>query len=405
MLYQADWLFPAEGPPVENGWLRVEGERIVEGGAGGALPASAGPIRRLEGCALLPGLVNAHCHLELTTLENALEPGKSFPEWVGDLQGVTKEYKLPDYRASARAGIARLLRGGCTTVLDVGNSGEALKALAEGPLRAFACVEVLGLDPAHAESRFGNALSLAPAAEATGLFKPGVAPHAAYSCSPDLLRSVTGHQVSRKLPVTIHAAESREEAELFASASGPLQEFCRRVYPAAPEHRGTTPIRWLESGGLIPRRALIIHGNHLDDADMEILARREATVVHCPSSHAFFGHKPFPYEALRARGIPVCLGTDSLASGDSLSMLDQMRLFSRNFPEVAAEEILRMATTVAARALGLEDAGILEAGRQADFIAVKVEGAAGPRRAPWLDPSAHVEAIVIGGHAVPAFDA
>lgn len=394
MLYQADWLLNPGSPPVPQGWLRAEGGRIVETGSGN-LPE--GSSKRFAGCALLPGLVNAHCHLELTTLENALEPGKTFPDWVRDLQGVTADYRLPDYRASARAGIERLLRGGCTTVLDVGNSGEALKALAESPLRAFACVEALGLDPAHAESRFENALSLARATEATDLFRPGVAPHAPYSCSVELLRSVIGHQDSRGLPVTIHAAESREEAALFASASGPMQEFCKRIYPAAPEHRGTTPVRWLESEGLLPYGVLIIHGNTLDNADMEILARRRATVVYCPSSHAFFGHPRFPYEALRAHGIPVCLGTDSLASGDSLSMLDQIRLFSGNYPDVPAGEILRMATEVGARALGLNDAGKLEAGFQADFIAVEFNVAEGA--APWLDSAARVEAAFIGGQA------
>ncbi|MCD6023199.1 MAG: amidohydrolase [Fibrobacteria bacterium] len=385
MLYQADWLLNPGSPPVRQGWLRVEGGRIVETGSGN-LPE--GPSKRFAGCALLPGLVNAHCHLELTTLENALEPGKTFPDWVRDLQGLTADYKLPDYRASARAGIERLLRGGCTTVLDVGNSGEALKALAGGPLRAFACVEALGLDPAHAESRFGNALSLARATEATDRFRPGIAPHAPYSCSVELLRSVIGYQQSRGLPVTIHAAESREEAALFASASGPMQAFCKRIYPRAPEHRGTTPIRWLESEGLLPDGALVIHGNTLEDRDMEILARREATVVHCPSSHAFFGHPRFPYDALRAHGVPVCLGTDSLASADSLSMLEQMRLFSKNHPEVAAEEILRMATEAGARALGLGDvAGRLAAGLQADFILARPDGSG---RHAMDDPAAAV---------------
>jgi cytosine/adenosine deaminase-related metal-dependent hydrolase len=203
------------------------------------------------------------------------------------------------------------------------------------------------------------------------------------------------------LPVTIHAAESREEAALFASASGPMQAFCKRIYPGAPEHRGTTPIRWLESEGLLPDGALIIHGNTLDDADMEILARRRATVVHCPSSHAFFGHPRFPYDALRAHGVLVCLGTDSLASADSLSMLEQMRLFSKNHPEAAEEEVLRMATEVGARALGLGDVGKLEAGYQADFIAVELDPAGGaPTAASWIRSTRKIREIFIGGAPV-----
>jgi len=376
MIYQADRLRTPGRPPLENGWLRVERGRIAEVGSG---PVPAGEVRRFDGCTLMPGLINAHCHLELTALENKLTPGKVFPEWVKDLQGAAAAWSPADYHAAAQDGIRRLLRGGCTTVLDVGNSGEALRALAASPLRSFGCVEVLGLDPAQADARFEKALETmrgaSPALPRDGgvpaRFHPGLAPHAAYSGSKELLRKVTGHQVTHRLPVTIHAAESREEAALFASASGPLRDFCARIFPDAPVHRGTTPVRWLESEGLLPDGALIVHGNTLDEADMEILARRGATVVHCPSSHAFFGHPRFPYEKLRARGIPMCLGTDSLASGDSLSMLAQMRLFSENYPEVRQDEVLAMATTVAARALGLQGVtGELLPGHAADFIIV-----------------------------------
>ena len=396
MLYQADWLFTLDGPPLKQGWLRVENGRIAALGPGETLPTTE-PVQRFEGCTLLPGLINAHCHLELTGLEDELQPGKSFPDWVKDLQGAAADLKPSDYRTAAEDGIRRLLQGGCTTVLDVGNTGEALKALAASPLRAFAYVEVLGLDPAVATSRFENAESLARTLPSTDTFHPGLAPHAAYSCSVDLLHSVMEYQKSHRLPVTIHAAESREEAELFASASGPMQDFCKRIYPATPEHRGTTPVQWLESEGLLVDGALIIHGNTLDDADIEILARRKATVVHCPSSHTFFGHPRFPYEKLRAHGIPVCLGTDSLASGDSLSMLDQMRLFSENYPEVAAEEILRMTTATAVQALGLgEVTGKLKIGYQADFITLKK----GEGIENW---AGKIEQVVIGGSPVKDF--
>ena len=408
MVYQADWLFTVDGPPLKQGWLRVENGRIAMLGAGETLPSTE-PVQRFEGCALLPGLINAHCHLELTDLENKLQRGKSFPDWVKELQGAAADLKPTDYRTAAEDGIRRLLTGGCTTVLDVGNTGEALKALAASPLRAFAYVEGLGLDPAAATARFDNALALAGSDSVTDRFHPGLAPHSAYSCSVDLLRSVMEYQKSHGLPVTIHAAESREEAELFASASGPMQDFCKRIFPAAAEHRKTSPIRWLEAEGLLPDGALIIHGNTLDDADMKILARRKATVVHCPSSHAFFGHPRFPYEKLRTHGIPVCLGTDSLASGDSLSMLEQMRLFSETYPEVPTEVILRMATSVAAQALGLSNVtGKLKVDYQADFIALKMDEevadlAGNPPTSALIRSTGKVEKIVIGGIRVKDF--
>ncbi len=385
MIYLADWLLTGEGSPVRNGWIQVEGNRIVATGSASGLPEGV-PVQRFAGCALLPGLVNAHCHLELTTLQGRLDSGNSFPVWVEQLRAYTAGLDSTSYHHAAYEGVRQLLAGGCTTVLDVGNTGDALPVLAASPLRAFACVETLGLDPALAEPRFDAARSRIESHRGekglpTDRFRPGIAPHAAYSMSPELLRRVLDHQKSLGLPVTIHAAESREEAEMFASGTGPLADYCRRIYPDAPRHHGTSPVRWLEANGLFPDGLILVHGNILDEADMEILARRKATVVHCPSSHAFFGHPRFPYEALRARGINVALGTDSLASGDSLSMLEQMRLFAEAYPEVPLDEILTLASTHGAHALGLSDVGVLKAGNQADFIAVSENATEEPPKA------------------------
>jgi cytosine/adenosine deaminase-related metal-dependent hydrolase len=401
MIYQADWVLPGDTPPIRDGWIQVEGGRITATGSGENLPGNIpeSDLRRFDGCALLPGLINAHCHLELTGLHGQLERGNPFPEWVGQLRARSADFRESDYRAAADAGVRKLLAGGATTVVDVGNTGAALAALADSPLRAFAFAETLGLDPALAAARFTAAMHLVENNPATDRFKPGLAPHAAYSCSERLLGLVKNHQVTHSLPYTIHAAESREEAEVFATDSGPLADFCRRIHADAPRHQGTSPIHWLESKGLLPDGALIVHGNTLDDADMEILARRKATVVHCPSSHAFFGHPRFPYEKLRAHGIPVCFGTDSLASGDSLSMREQMRLFSENYPEVSLEEIVKMATAVAAEALGMHDTGVLKPGCKADFLAVKTGTGAPDKGALFGSGSSVLEAFIDGERA------
>lgn len=400
LIYTASLLYSGDGAPVRDGWIRVEEGRITAVGDAADLPQDVprDAIRRVEDGVLMPGLVNLHCHLELTGLSGRIEAGHRFPEWVGLLREHAAGFTASDYREAAREGIRRLVAGGCTTILDVGNTGEALSALADSSLRAFACVEVLGLDPALAEARFQAAEDLLARrqerdaharknaedakdakddkggvgdgdGEKARRFHPGLAPHAVYSMSPALLRRTIDHQRARGLPVTIHAAESREEAELFATGTGPLADYCRMIFPGAPRLRGTTPVRWLESEGLLPDGLILVHGNTLDAEDMDILARRGATVVHCPSSHAFFGHPRFPYEELRARGINVALGTDSLASGDSLSMLAQMRLFAEGHPDVPEEEIVALATINGARALGLRDVGLLRPGWKAEFVA------------------------------------
>ncbi len=397
MICSAPWLFPGDGPPVREGWIEVEADRIVATGSG-VPPADAGSgaVRRFDGCALMPGLVNAHCHLELTTLHDRLEAGKPFPFWVEQLRGYTAGLDDADYRRAARVGIQRLLAGGCTAVLDVGNTGASLPVLAEAPLRSLALVETLGLDPHLAAARHEAAVARADAAAPAGgtdRFRSGVTPHAAYSCSPRLLRRLIDEQAGRGLPVTLHASESREEAELFAAGTGSLAEYCRRIFADAPRHRGTTPVQWLESLGLLPDGAILAHGNTLDAADMTILARRGVTVVHCPSSHAFFGHPPFPLERLRAHGIAVALGSDSLASGDSLSMLEQARRFLAAQPAVSVWEALATASAVGARALRLDRTGLLKPGYLADFVAVRATG--DPDSLLENDP--RVDRVFIGG--------
>jgi cytosine/adenosine deaminase-related metal-dependent hydrolase len=348
----------------------------------------------------MPGLINAHCHLELAGLGGKIPPGP-FPTWVEGLRAFTAALDFENYRVAARQGIGQLLAGGTTTVVDVGNTGGALPALAQGPLRAFGLVEVLGLDPAIALSRIQTAKELAQKWHGSALLNAGLTAHAAYSCSPQLFAQAGDFQQSRG-PFTFHAAESREEAELFVSDSGPLAEYCRRIYPPAPRHRHTSPIAYLEEEKLLPDRTLVVHGNTLSSEDIGILKRRQASVVHCPSSHAFFGHPPFPFKALRAAGIRICLGTDSPASGNSLSMLDQIRLFLREFPEVEAREALRMATRDAAKALGMDGLlGTLHPGHQADFIAVRPADAGSDLHHAVLGNGAAVKVSVIAGKEIP----
>jgi cytosine/adenosine deaminase-related metal-dependent hydrolase len=175
----------------------------------------------------------------------------------------------------------------------------------------------------------------------------------------------------RSGPYTLHVAESAEEADLFREGKGALWEFCRRIFPGLAHPGGESPIGFLGRRGLIPKGSLLAHCNWADEADISILAAAEASVVHCPRSRAFFGHGGFPLEAFRAAGVNLCLGTDSLASNDGLSLFDEMAEFRREHPGVPAEEILAMATVNAARALGMPgDLGRLAPGAKADLIAV-----------------------------------
>jgi cytosine/adenosine deaminase-related metal-dependent hydrolase len=176
-------------------------------------------------------------------------------------------------------------------------------------------------------------------------------------------------------------AESREEMEMFRDASGPLYEFIKSIGRPMDDCRRNTPLE-LFLGALSPRRAssgralpqwIVAHLNELTESDFDLLKESNSKfhVVHCPGSHNYFGHSPFAFDRLRSFGFNICLGTDSLASNENLSLFAEMRALQKKFPRVSAEEIFQMVTVNPARALRQENAlGQIRPGFRADLIAV-----------------------------------
>ena len=361
------------GPPIPWGCLRVHGDRVIQVGTLEELSHSPGePIRDFPDAVLLPGLINSHCHLELGMARGVLPRGEPFPKWVTRLRRSLEGTRPEQFSEAARLGVLECLKNGTTTVIDVGNSGESLAELASLPIRSFPYLELIGLDPQLASERFHQAKTrLAALPAGSELYHPGLTCHAPYSCSVDLMRHISGDHTLRQGPYTLHVSESAEEIAMFKTRQGSLWDFCRRIFPALQLEAYTSPIHFLKHNGLIPRGALFVHCNYADREDVAILAEMEASVVHCPRSKAFFNHAGFPLELLRAAGVNLCLGTDSLASNDGLSIFDEMAELHRNAPSLPCQDILSMATLNGARALGRSgELGCLQAGSRADFIAI-----------------------------------
>lgn len=393
-----------EGPPIPWGWIRILGDKVIQvGSQEDWAPAPGETVTEIPEAVLMPGLINAHCHLELGMARGRLPQGEAFPMWVSRLRK-SLEGAVPDqYRQSARLGALECLKHGTTTVVDVGNTGEAMAELAFLPIRSFPYLELIGLDPAVASARMDAARArLAALPPPSDRYHPGVTCHAPYSCSPELMR-LAGEAVSlRAGPYTLHVAESAEENAMFKEGRGALLDFCRRIHPGLRLDSLSSPIRFLAGNGLIPSGSLFVHCNLADAADIRILAETGTSVVHCPRSRSFFNHAAFPAREVLSAGVNLCLGTDSLASNDGLSLFDEMGEFRRNFPDISCRDILAMATTNAAKALGRSgDLGCLRPGSRADFIAVSL------RHHPGLDlyeeivSEAHeVVMVAVGGEAV-----
>lgn len=376
---RARWVFPVDGPPLQDGIVRVLNGRIVSVGKRAAGEA----VTDLGNIALLPALINAHTHLEFSLLESPLgRAGMRFADWIGEVvafrRGLASEGRdLADYsRQATAAGLRESVEAG------VGGIGEIATAL--WPAESFeSCrdvqgtvfLELLGL----AHERIEPLLAAAEqhlSARTSPNCRRGLSPHAPYTVHPDLLRKVCDLSARKKAPLAMHLAESFEELELLRSHSGPLVERLNELgaWHAGSIPRGIRPLDYLEMLA-VAYQVLVVHGNFLVHEEMEFIAERreKMTVVYCPRTQAFFPHGTYPLAELLNCGVRVAVGTDSRASNPDLSVLSELRHIARQHPSIAPEEILKMGTLYGAQALGIEhELGSLASGKWAVFAVVPI---------------------------------
>lgn len=376
----ADWLVPVVGPPVRNGAVLVgEDGRIAAAGPEASVPAPPGvPAHRHAGV-LLPGLVNAHTHLELTGLRDVASP-EDFPAWIRAIRRRKEERTRANYLEAARAGLRACWAGGVTTIADTGDSGAVIEALAETGGSGVAYQEVFGPHPdqlseslAGLKARVGELLRFE-----NRRVRLGVSPHAPYTVSGPLFRAVAAIADEEDLPLAVHLAESDAEQQLIEKGGGPFAEaWVARGIPLPDSLVQLdsplpirTPARWLQALGVLGPATLAIHGVRLDPEDIHLLARHDVAVAHCPVSNARHGHGEAPLRALLAAGIRVGLGTDSEASVGPLDLFAEMRA-ARRIGGLSAEETLRLATLEGALAIGVADVGALAEGYWGDVGTVR----------------------------------
>ena len=311
-----------------------------------------------------------------------LPPQKQFPDWIKGLLALKAAASYTDYADAWLRGAGMLVRNGTTTVADIEAVPELLPEVwSSTPLRVFSFLEMTGV---KSRRKPGEILREA-AAKIKGLSSArgsaGLSPHALYSTTPALLRQTAVAARRRSWRVTMHLAESLDEHQMYAAQQGSMFDWLKRQRDMT-DCEDRSPVQQARRCGLLGENFLAVHANYLDDADVAALAESGSSVVHCPQSHAYFGHAPFPFEKLHKAGVNVCLGTDSLASmlkprrGKlELNMFAEMRTFAAAHPEVPPETIVRMATHHGARALGWgrQVGGIFEHA-WADLIAIPFHG-------------------------------
>ncbi len=330
---------------------------------------------------LMPGLVNAHCHLDYTGMAGLIPPPASFPDWIKAILPLKANWSYSEYAESWVKGARQLLDSGCTTVGDIEAVPELLPdAWNATPMRVLSFLEMTGVRSGHEPGRIlREALSHERRLPVSHLHRTGLAPHALYSTPPALLELIGAAMREHRFSAAIHLAESQAEWDMYKNRSGPLYDWLKSQRPM-DDCGGRSPVQQAFRLGLLQPQLLAIHCNCLAPGDADLLAHAGCRVVHCPGSHEYFNHPPFLFQELAAAGVEVALGTDSLASArlekgrpPTLDLWEEMRTFARKNPGVRPETIIRMGTIHGAAALGVQ-AGAIEPGLSADLIAVDYAG-------------------------------
>ncbi len=428
-LYRAGLLLPLASPPIADGAVLVADGRVRALGPARELIREHGDAAvacEMPGAVLLPGLVNAHCHLSLSIAEGLLPPREDFVDWILGLVAARRSWTEREFELSIRAGLRETLRGGCACLGDIVTDWDfdawGFLGAEHAPLRirgfrewlgwpegerraaaasAAAWLAAEGFVTGAAESGTGRGEDGCPA-RAGGLF-PGLSPHAPYSTHPQLYEELITLAEGAGLPLSTHAAETAAEVEFLRAGTGPFADLHRRVGwkgDGAAAWGKRSFARWLaERAPGVPLQ--LVHGTQLGDEEIALLAGLDATVVYCPGSVAWFcgDEDPHPVTRLLAAGVTVALGTDSLASSPSLNLPLTCTLAHRAHPELEPEVILEMVTRAGARSLGFPDAGALAPGGPADFLLFDLAGVGDASR---LSAAEAVEGALLSGYRVPS---
>jgi cytosine/adenosine deaminase-related metal-dependent hydrolase len=371
MIVRARTVVTMDGPPIDNGAVVVRDHQILDVGKFDEIKTqNAGGIVDLGEQVLLPGLINAHCHLDYTCLRGKISPQKSFADWIRAINAEKAKLSAEDYVRSIREGFAEAKRFGTTGVANLTAFPELVSQISS-PIRTWWFAELIDVrTPERPNEIVDRAIELLKTVPNWGL-----APHALFTASKDLYRHCEEIAQRENVLLTTHLAESREEIQMFGDASGPLYDFLKSIGRPMNDCGNETPLEMFL--GALGDRALpqwiVAHLNELTESDFELLERSKTQfhAVHSPRSHDYFNHRQFPLERLRSLAFNVCLGTDSLASNQSLSLFAEMRAFQKEFPRVSPEEILKMVTVNPATALHQQDMiGRIRPGFCADLIAV-----------------------------------
>jgi len=376
--YHASWVLPINEPPIRDGWVAVDRGRVVARGR--RTPNSDGtPEVNLGRVAILPGLVNAHTHLELSYLRDQIPPASEFITWIRATMAARRrspDPNAPEILAAIDDAIREAESCGTAIVGDISNTLVTMAPLVRSSLAAIVFYELIRFNAPDPNALANGARQEIDARPGTDRVRASLAAHAPYSVAPLLFRAIQ-RALDREplLPCSVHLSESTEEVEFIERGTGPWRTLLEEIgaWNNAWIVPGVSPVQYLDEAGFLTSRVLAVHGVQMTPADLSRLAARGVTLVTCPRSNGHTGAGAPPLEEFYRAGVRVAVGTDSLASSPDLNVFAELATMRALAPSVPAASLLESATREGARALGFDDEyGTIESGKRARLLAVAV---------------------------------
>ena len=373
-LFRAAWVIPVESDPIQNGAVAVQDSRIIEVAPFADLLKRYPASKEID-CpgVILPGLVNAHIHLELSVFGPVPQKRShsTMCDWIRQLlqKRMSGKYSEQEIHHAAERCAKEQYASGVVLLLDIGNS--SLPSMEGSVPRIYPLFELLGASAA-ASSEVLETLSALPADLA-------ITGHAPYSTSPALLQAIKQRSRKQQSIFSLHVAENPDESKLLLQGNGCFKVFLEErgawdgTFPLTQQNYRSV-VDYLYQTHILDETTLCVHCVHVSDKDIELIGRTKSSVCLCPSSNSFLGVGKAPLTAFLEQGIVPALGTDSICSNPDLSLWKEMSDLHQDNPQVPTATILEMATIAGARAMGMEtDYGTLAPGKVAHFISIEDE--------------------------------
>ena len=366
--YRARWMYSGEGPPLENATIDIEHGRILSIGFEVSDAIDLGDV------AIVPGLINAHTHLEFSAITSPLEPLSDFPAWIQSVIRWRHESEIT-VKNSILSGLEESRFSGVTSIAEIATTDwrDSLRIQEPQslPTKTLMFREYLGLSDEAVQTQLVDAEKFLQV-NCDNSFIAGLSPHAPYSLHPELLKGLCQLAKEYQAPLAMHLAESPAEIELLQTGSGPLAEMLSEIGVYRPEffvnqQRPLDFLKRLDCG--VP--TLVVHGNLLDEEELTYISKRpHFSVVYCPRTHAGMQNSSHPWQKMIELGINVTIGTDSRASNPDLSIWKELCFLARLNPTLTTSTLLKLSTVNAAKALDLQDQGSLKNGKAANLCLI-----------------------------------